>query len=80
MKNKKWILSIVLCLLPIAAYLALYDQLPDMIPSHFNAEGAVDGYMPKDTAVYLPSQTNTPASSYFSWMKSNACSRFSAQS
>ena len=35
MKNKKWILSIVLCLLPIAAYLALYDQLPDMIPSHF---------------------------------------------
>ena len=55
MKNKKWILSIVLCLLPIAAYLALYDQLPDMIPSHFNAEGAVDGYMPKDTAVYLPS-------------------------
>lgn len=55
MKNKKWIIPTLLCLLPIAAYLALYDQLPDMIPSHFNAEGVVDGYMPKDTAVYLPS-------------------------
>ena len=55
MKNKKWILPTLLCLLPIVAYLALYDQLPDMIPSHFNAEGVVDGYMSKDTAVYLPS-------------------------
>ena len=55
MKNKKWIFPTLLCLLPIAAYLALYDQLPEMIPSHFNAEGVVDGYLPKDTAIYLPS-------------------------
>ena len=55
MKNKKWILPTLLCLLPILGYLAFYDQLPDQIPMHFNAEGVADGYMSKSTAVYLPS-------------------------
>lgn len=54
MKNKQWILPTLVCLLPILAYLAVYEQLPEMMPIHFNAEGVADGFMPKQTAVYLP--------------------------
>ena len=55
MKNKKWILPTLLCLVPILGYLAFYNQLPDQIPMHFNVEGVADGFMPKSTATYLPS-------------------------
>ena len=54
MKNKQWILPTLVCLLPILAYLVVYEQLPEMMPIHFNAEGIADGFMPKQTAVYLP--------------------------
>ena len=45
MKNKQWILSTLVCLLPILAYLAVYDQLPEMMPIHFNAEGVADNFI-----------------------------------
>lgn len=31
----------------------LFDNLPDQMPTHWNVEGQVDGYMPKSTAIYL---------------------------
>lgn len=55
MKNKQWILPTLICLLPILFYLPFYHQLPDMIPSHFNAAGQADAFMPKTIAIIFPS-------------------------
>jgi len=50
--NKTLILTTVLCLLPILLGLALYDQLPDMVPIHFDMKGTPDNYAPKAVAVF----------------------------
>ncbi len=39
-------------LLPIVAGLMLWEQLPDQIPIHWNAEGVVDGWSSKPFAVF----------------------------
>lgn len=39
--------------LTFAVSIALYPGLPDMIASHWNASGQVDGYMPKFWGVFL---------------------------
>lgn len=54
MKNKQWILPVFLCLLPILFYLPFYNQLPEMMPTHFNAEGVADAFMPKTQAIVFP--------------------------
>ena len=50
--NKTLILTTVLCLLPILLGLALYNQLPDMVPIHFDMKGTPDNYAPKAVAVF----------------------------
>ena len=52
MKHKTVILSTILCLTPILLGLALYDQLPDMVPTHFNFQGVPDGWSSKPVAVF----------------------------
>ena len=52
MKRKTMILSTILCLLPILLGLYLYDQLPDMVPTHFNAGWEPDGWSSKPMAVF----------------------------
>ena len=56
MKKNKTATTIVLttffCLLPILFGLAMYDKLPDKIPSHFNFAGEVDGYSSKAFGVF----------------------------
>lgn len=49
MKHKRtWeILSWVLALLPLAATLALYGQLPQQVPIHWGMQGTADGYGPR---------------------------------
>ncbi len=47
------ILSLALILIAFAAGIYLYEELPDPMPSHWNASGEVDGYMDKDTALFL---------------------------
>ena len=52
MKNKTLILTTVMCLLPILLGLALYDQLPVLVPIHFDMHGTPDNYAPKAMAVF----------------------------
>ncbi|KYP16045.1 DUF1648 domain-containing protein [Flavihumibacter sp. CACIAM 22H1] len=46
--------SIILLLTNWILALIEYPQLPDTIPSHFNAKGVVDGYSNKATVFLLP--------------------------
>jgi len=52
-KNLKVLLiASVVILLPMLAGLILWDQLPEQIPSHWNAVGEVDGWSSKPFAVF----------------------------
>ena len=55
MKSKisgQLLITTVLCLLPIALGLAMYDKLPDQVAVHFDAAGTPDNYMPKAAAIF----------------------------
>ena len=55
MIKKNWkvlILTTVVMLLPILAGLILWDQLPEQMPTHWNAAGEVDGWSGKAFAVF----------------------------
>ena len=55
-KNLKvLIITSVIILLPIVAGLALWDQLPEQVPIHWDAEGEVDGWASRPVAVFVPS-------------------------
>lgn len=53
-KKNKWmiILSSLITLTPMIAGVILWDKLPDMIASHWNVAGEVDGWMPKAMFVF----------------------------
>lgn len=52
-KNKgKIILTSIIILLPILIGLILWGELPDKLPTHWNAEGVVDGWSSKGFAVF----------------------------
>ena len=52
-KNKgKLILTSIIILLPIIIGLLLWGKLPDKLPTHWNAEGVVDGWSSKTFAVF----------------------------
>ncbi|MBQ2986010.1 MAG: SdpI family protein [Tyzzerella sp.] len=52
-KNKgKLILTSIIILLPILIGLILWGKLPDKVPTHWNAEGVVDGWSSKGFAVF----------------------------
>lgn len=46
-------LSIILIVIAFAAAFYFYPELPDPMPSHWNAKGEVDGYMGKTAGVFL---------------------------
>lgn len=55
MIKKNWkvlLITSIAILLPIAVGLILWDQLPEQIPSHWNAAGEVDGWSSKPFAVF----------------------------
>lgn len=55
MIKKNWkllIITSVMILLPILAGLFLWNQLPEQIPSHWNAAGEIDGWSSKPFAVF----------------------------
>ena len=55
-KNLKvLIITSIIILLPMAAGLVLWNQLPEQIPFHWNAAGEVDGWASKGVAVFVPS-------------------------
>ena len=49
--DKTLALTTLLCLLPMAAGLFLWDQLPQEMPIHWNAAGQVDNYGSRALAV-----------------------------
>lgn len=52
-KNKgKLILTSIIILLPIVIGLILWGKMPDKVPTHWNAEGVVDGWSSKGFAVF----------------------------
>ena len=52
-KNKLfWILTVV-CVLNFAAHLYFYPSLPDIVPTHWGANGQVNGWGPKSTILFL---------------------------
>lgn len=54
MKNKgKWIVSILLLLLPIVFGLLIWNRLPAELPIHFGADGAADGFASRFVAVVV---------------------------
>lgn len=52
MKKSKVILSTLLCLLPIFLGVALYDQLPEQVPTHFDLAGNANGWSSRPMAVF----------------------------
>ncbi len=50
--KKTLIISSILILLPVIFGVAMWDRLPDPMPTHFNAEGTADGYSSKAFAVF----------------------------
>ena len=50
--DKTLLITSVICLLPIALGVLLYDQLPDSIPIHFDFAGNPDSWGPKDLVVF----------------------------
>ena len=53
MKNKKyWLITSAVTLLPVLLGLALWNKLPDRLPTHFGIDGAADGWSGKGFAVF----------------------------
>jgi uncharacterized membrane protein len=56
MIKKNWkilLITSIVILLPIAAGLVLWNQLPEQLPFHWNAAGEIDGWASKSVAVFL---------------------------
>ena len=49
---KTLIITSIIILLPILAGLILWEQLPEQIPTHWNAAGEIDGWSSKSFAVF----------------------------
>ena len=52
-KNLKiLIITTVIILLPILAGVVMWDRLPEQMPTHWNADGEIDGWSSKGFAVF----------------------------
>lgn len=47
LKNKWFMFSLALFVIPLVLNLVFYNQLPDVVPTHFDVNGQVNGTMPK---------------------------------
>lgn len=50
-ENRSFVITTLLCLVPMALGLALYARLPDQMPTHWDWQGNVNGYMSKPAVV-----------------------------
>ena len=52
-RDKRFVfLSTIICLLPVALYLIVYDQLPEQMGMQWDLEGNVNWYAPRAVAVF----------------------------
>lgn len=49
---RRIVLSTLICLLPIIYGLIVWNDLPELVPTHWGADGQIDGYSPKALAVF----------------------------
>lgn len=52
LKNKWFQFSLALFVIPFALNLIFYNQLPDVVPTHFDMHSQVDGTMPKFVGLF----------------------------
>ncbi len=52
LNKKRLLITTVICLLPILYGIAVYDKLPEQIPTHWNFAGEVNGYTNKIGTVF----------------------------
>lgn len=52
MNKKRLAVTTLICLLPIVYGLMVYGQLPEMVPTHWGANGEVNGYSQRAFAVF----------------------------
>jgi uncharacterized membrane protein len=53
MRNRYFVICILITLAALIAGLVLYPQLPERVPSHWNAHGRINGYESRLTTVLL---------------------------
>ena len=51
--NNYYLISFILILVSVAIGCYLYPTMPDIMPSHWNVAGEIDGYMPKMGALFI---------------------------
>lgn len=52
MKKKLFYFSIIGCFLPLLMGIFYFSRLPQLLPSHWNAAGEIDGYMDKSFVLF----------------------------
>lgn len=52
MNKKRLVITTLICLLPVVYGLVVYNQLPERVPTHWGADGAVNGYSSREFAVF----------------------------
>lgn len=52
MKNKSFWIALAACFIPFIIGIVFYNQLPELIPSHWNLAGEVDSYMNKNLFLF----------------------------
>ena len=52
-KTKSFWISVALCLIPIVLSAVFYNQMPDMVATHFGFDNQPDSYSPKWLAAFL---------------------------
>lgn len=50
---KEWVIIIICIGLPMAYLASIYEALPDIVPTHFNHKGEVDGRGEKSTLLFM---------------------------
>ena len=48
-----WVAAVIVALATLAVSVAIYPQLGDRVPIHWNFKGEIDGYGPKTWAAFL---------------------------
>ena len=49
---RRIVLTTFICLLPIIYSLIVWDNLPELVPTHWGADGEINGYSSKAFAVF----------------------------
>ncbi|MDE7312311.1 MAG: SdpI family protein [Eubacterium sp.] len=51
--NRQWILSSILCLLPLFVSVLLYEKLPEQMAVHWNMAGEANGFLTKRVGAWI---------------------------